>query len=41
MHEFLAEVLARTPEESGGPDVYAGSLTKGQLEELAKWAEET
>lgn len=38
MKEFLLEALARTPEAADSPDVYAGGLTAGQLEQLEEWA---
>ena len=40
MHEFLAEVQARVPEEDEGPEVFAGGVTLGQLEELEEWAKQ-
>lgn len=36
--EFLLEVQARMPDDGTGPDVYAGGLTLGQIEELEAWA---
>lgn len=40
MHEFLAEAQVRAPVDKDDPTVYAGGLTRAQVEELAKWAEE-
>lgn len=36
--EFLLEVVARTPEDSDDPSLFAGGLTVGELEELEEWA---
>lgn len=40
LKEFLLDVIARAPLDDSDPSLYAGGLTRGQVEELMKWGDE-